>query len=172
MNIKRMLYLFGTVIIGITLGLIYSLFLSRPPELAHAAGPWYVAPGGSDSDSCLSAIEPCATINGAIGKASSADLIYVATGIYTGTTSNTVLLDKDLTLSGGWDETFNSQNSASIIDGENSRRGILISGEVTATLEYFSVQHGSSDDGGGIFINGTLELANCSIISNLSLIHI
>jgi hypothetical protein len=117
MNVKQLLILSGTVIIGLTLVLMCSFFLSGSLESAHAAGPWYVAPGGSDSNSCLSAIEPCATINGAIGLASPADLIYVATGIYTGTTSEIVLIDKDITLSGGWDETFSTQDSVSTIEG-------------------------------------------------------
>jgi len=166
MNVKQLLILTGTVSMGLTLVLMCSLFLSGSLESAHAAGPWYVAPGGNDSNSCLSAIEPCATINGAIGLASSADIIYVAAGIYTGTTSEIVLIDKDVTLSGGWDVTFSTQEDLSIIDGENSRRDILINSEVTATLEHFSIQRGLYGGGGGIFTNGTLTLDNCSVISN------
>src|SRR3990172_8490662 len=80
---------------------------------ARAAGPWYVAPGGSDGNSCLSAGSPCATINGAIGKASSGDTVYVATGTYTNTTgSEVVLIDKDITLSGGWDVAFITQSGS------------------------------------------------------------
>ena len=69
---------------------------------ARAAGPWYVAPGGDDVNDCLSTLTPCATINGTIGKASSGDTLYVATGTYTNSTgSEVVLIDKDTTLSGG-----------------------------------------------------------------------
>ena len=45
----------------------------------RAAGPWYVAPGGDDGNDCLSPATPCATINGAVSKASPGDTIYVAT---------------------------------------------------------------------------------------------
>ena len=62
--------------------------------VARAAGPWYVAPGGSDGNSCLSAGSPCATINGAIGKAASGDTIYVATGTYTNSTGSEVSPDE------------------------------------------------------------------------------
>ena len=36
--------------------------------LAHAAGPWYVAPNGDDISSCTSPSASCKTINGAIMK--------------------------------------------------------------------------------------------------------
>lgn len=71
-----------------------------------AAGPWYVAPDGDDGDDCLSPATPCVTIDGALNKPSflADSTILVATGIYTGTGSEVVLLDKSVTLSGGWDE--------------------------------------------------------------------
>ncbi len=166
MNIRRMVVLVSTAIIGISLASVCSLILSVPSGLADAAGLWYVTPGGSDSNSCESESTPCATINGAISKASPADIIYVATGTYTGTASQIVLIDKDITLSGGWDETFTNQESVSIIDGENSRRGILLNSDVTSFIDHFSIQNGSASGGGGIFTNGSLTLNNCSVISN------
>ena len=83
------------------------IFLAIQP--IRAAGPWYVTPGGDDGNDCLSPGAPCATINGAIGKATSGDTIYVASGTYTGTGDGVVLLDKDATLSGGWDEAFTTR---------------------------------------------------------------
>jgi len=165
MNIKRLLILTGVVLLGLTLVSIWMLFLSAPPETAHAAGPWYVAPGGSDSNSCLSTAAPCATINGAIGKATGGDTIFVATGTYTGTGDEVVLIDKDITLSGGWDDTFTTQSGTSTIDGEDVRRGIHMNSDLTATVEYFTVQHGYTDDGngGGIYNSGNLTLTNSTI---------
>jgi len=96
--------------------LMLTIVVYRP---ARAAGPWYVAPGGSDSNSCLTAGSPCATINGAIGKATSGDTIKVAVGTYTSTAgSEVVLIDKSLTLSGGWDSGFTTQSGMSTIDGQ------------------------------------------------------
>lgn len=126
-----------------------------------AAGPWYVAPNGDDGDDCLSPTTPCATINGAIARSSSGDTIYVATGTYTGTGSAVVLLNKDVTLSGGWewDGTLIIQSGASVIDGEGSRRGIVTSSDVIASVERFVVRSGSSPNGGGgIFNDGVLTL--------------
>lgn len=145
----------------------------RPP-LAHAAGPWYVAPGGNDGNSCLSAGSPCATINGAIGKASSADTIYVATGTYTNSTgSEVVLLNKSATLSGGWDTTFTVQSEMSTIDGEGARRGATVNNGVTASVERFVVQNGEISGegagegaGDGILNDGTLTLNRVHIRQN------
>jgi predicted outer membrane repeat protein len=138
---------------------------SRP---IRAAGPWYVAPGGDDGNDCLSSGAPCATINGAIGKASAGDTIYVATGTYTGTGDEVVLLDKDAMISGGWDETFVAQVASSTIDGEEARRGVVVNSGVSAVVERFTAQHGYTGDanGGGIYNSGTLTLTNCTINDN------
>ena len=139
---------------------------------ARAAGPWYVDPGGSDGNSCLSAGSPCATINGAIGKAASGDTIYVATGVYISSTgSEVVLIDKDITLSGGWDATFATQNGMSTIDSEGTRRGIMVNSYVTAIIERFVIQNGlnwESDYAGGILNRGILTLNNSNVSGNTS----
>ncbi len=127
---------------------------------------YYVATTGSDSNSCTAPALPCATINGAIGKAAaSGDTIKVAVGTYTGTGTEVVLINKSVTLSGGWDATFTTQ-SGSTIDGQNARRGMTVDSGVTATVERFTIQNGwHSSIGGGIGNYGNLTL-NTSIISN------
>ena len=138
-------------------------------QSVRAAGPWYVAPGGSDSNSCLSAGSPCATINGAIGKAASGDTIYVATGVYTNSTgSEVVLIDQDITLSGGWDVAFTTQTGMSTVDGEGARQGIAVNSGIIATIEGFVIQDGSTEYGGGIYTEGTLTLKNSTVSSNTS----
>jgi uncharacterized repeat protein (TIGR01451 family) len=151
---------------GGLLALVMILLVAQP---GRAAGPWYVAPGGSDSNSCLSPGAACATINGAIGKASSGDTIYVATGTYTGSGDEVVLLDKSATLSGGWDAGFTTQSDTSTIDGEEARRGLSVSEGVTATVDCFSIQNGytgGDGDGGGICNGGTLTLSNSNVSRN------
>ena len=81
---------------------------------------WYVTTSGNNSDDCLSPATACATINGTLSKPGfiAGDTIRVATGIYTGAGDQVVLLDKSVTLSGGWNAGFTTQSGASKIDGE------------------------------------------------------
>ena len=127
-------------------GLSAIVLISRP---ARAAGPWYVAPGGSDGNSCLNTGSPCATINGAIAKVSSGDTIKVATGTYTTVTGTEVVnITQTVTLSGGWDSTFTTHSDASIIDGGGARRGITVNSSSTVTVDGFVVQNGYSSYSG------------------------
>jgi predicted outer membrane repeat protein len=130
---------------------------------------WYVRTDGNDVNDCQTPAVPCATINGALGKAQSGDTIYVATGIYASTAiSEVVKIDKDISLLGGWNSTFTSQNGFSTIDGGNVHRGILIDAELEATIENFNLQNGfTNSDGGGIYIGFNSDvLINDSIFQN------
>src|SRR5687768_6837023 len=46
------------------------------------ATAYYVSPGGSNSNDCLSVVTTCQTIQGAINKTSNGDSISVASGTY------------------------------------------------------------------------------------------
>lgn len=140
--------------------LLVTILASRP---VRAAGPWYVAPGGSDSNDCLTAVSPCATINGALGKLTPSDTVLIATGTYTGTGTEVVTLNISAALSGGWDSGFTVQNGMSTIDGQGARRGITVNNGVTATLEHFTARDGSNINGGGIYNEGILTLTNSTI---------
>ncbi len=141
-------------------------------QLTRAAGPWYVAPGGNDGNACISPGAPCATINGAIGKASSGDAILIAAGIYTGTGDQVVLLDKSVALSGGWNGSFDVQNSTSTIDAGKSRRGIKVNSGVDGTVDRFTiirgnaVQDGVGENGAGIYNDGSLAVNNSQLSEN------
>src|SRR4051812_29749824 len=75
----------------------YAVALGAGVAVASPA-VWFVAPGGSDGTAC-DAAQPCATINGAIGKSSAGDTIRVAVGTY----AQAVVLDRSVTLEGGYD---------------------------------------------------------------------
>ncbi len=94
------------------------------PQLAGLT--WYVTTTGNNLNSCSSTGSPCQTINGAIGKASAGDTIKIAIGTYTGSGNEVVLIDKNVTLSGGWNASFTTQNGTSTIDGQGAQRGITI----------------------------------------------
>ena len=141
--------------------LIMSLFLvlavlgaGLNPQPAYAAGPWYVSPTGDDNNDCLSPGAACATVNGAIGKASPGDIINVAMGTY----ADGALLDKSVTLLGGWDSTFTTQNGSSILDGTS----VTINTGVTTLIERFTVQNGGPiyNGGGDVTLNNSLIQGN------------
>ena len=134
-------------------------------------GDWYVATMGNDSNSCSEPAFPCATINGALNKPDfvAGDIIRVAIGTYTSTGYEVVLLDKDATLSGGWDETFTTQSGMSTIDGQGARRGITVNASATVTVRSFTVQNGfNSDQGAGIFNTGVLTITDSIIKDNIT----
>jgi hypothetical protein len=129
---------------------------------------WFVSPSGNDTNDCVSPPSACETIDGAISKPgfSPGDTVFVASTIITSTGSEALLLDDDVTLSGGWDVTFTSQDGFTVLDGENARRGLRINTGVTATLDHFDIQRGVESSGGGIYTLGTLTLNDCYIHHN------
>ncbi len=131
---------------------------------------WYVATTGSDANSCLSASLPCATIDGAIGKASTGETIRIAAGTYTGIYQYIIqIINKDVTLLGGWNSTFTLQNGVSILDGQNIRPAIRTFGSANVTLSQFVIQNGYQSIGlvGAIEAGGTsLTIKNTTIKDN------
>ena len=133
----------------------------------RAAGPWYVKKtGGSDTNDCLSPATACVTINGAIGKASSTDTIYVTAETYTGSGTEVVDIYKSITISGGWNVDFTTQSGLTTIDGGNSRGGIDIPSGHTVTLERFAIENGNIVLGGGIYSEADLTLNQCELRNN------
>lgn len=142
------------------------------PAPALSGVIWYVTTTGNDANDCATESTPCATINGAIGKATSGDTIYVAIGTYTGGGTEVVLIDKNITLSGGWNEGFTTQSGISTVDGQNARRGIVVYqsvGSITTNLDLFLIVNGQTGgDGGGIYNLESLFLTNSLIEQNSS----
>ncbi len=160
---------------------VLGLAIVSTPQAVRAAGPWYVSTTGNDDNDCLSPTTQCATINEPLKRPNfvAGDIILVAIGTYTGTGSEVVLIDKDVTLSGGWDETFTSQTGMSTIDGQNTRRGIYNAGVpnmnyVYITMSYFHIMNGNGSInggyGGGIFNqSGMLTFNNSKVSGNSAL---
>jgi uncharacterized repeat protein (TIGR01451 family) len=159
----------------LTLSLLITVLIlaNSSSDPAAAAGPWYVAPGGNDSNDCLSTTTECASINGVLAKAGfiAGDTVKVASGYYTGTGYTIVLLDKDVRLLGGWNASFSTQDGASIIDGQNARRGIIVGpygSLATAIIERFTIKDGNAEIGGGIINYSTLHLTNSTVSGNVA----
>ncbi|HEX5943522.1 MAG TPA: M4 family metallopeptidase, partial [Anaerolineales bacterium] len=147
---------------------------STDPMPALLGATWFVATTGNDSNSCSSAGSPCKTINGAIGKASTGDLIKVAVGTYTGTGTDVVLINKSVNLSGGWNAAFTAQSGISTIDAQKARRGVSVS--AATSFERFIVTNGNAKAvnlnglGGGVYIlaDVSVTFTNSSIQNNVA----
>jgi len=126
---------------------------------------------GDDSNSCTSIATPCRNIQETVNKARAGDVIYAAGGTYlfsTNATPNVVIINKNITLSGGWNPDFTSQDGASTIDGANVNNGILaISG--TVVVENFIIKNSTSSNSGAIYIvNGNFTLNKSTLRNNVA----
>ena len=135
-----------------------------------AAATLFVAPTGSDGNTCLAPDAPCATLQSAVDKASPGDVVRVGVGAYIGSAgASVVTLGKDLTLDGGWDPTFAVPYGLSDIGGQNQRRGVHVLAGVSATVRRFVIRNGYAvDRGGGIRSDGTLTVEHCSLRDNFA----
>jgi parallel beta-helix repeat protein len=149
--------------LGLTLALLYVLSANPRPVLADP-GDLFVKTDGAGS-ACTQGT-PC-SLQTALGKAVGGDTIYVAQGTYTGTGSAVVTITQSITLAGGWDGTPSGDvvrdpdAYPTTLDGENARRGVYISGDITPRLDGCIVTQGNAtglggtpydqDDGGGIY---------------------
>ncbi len=139
------------------------LTLSSPsPILAQMGfGIVRVAPTGTDFSGCGAASAPCNTIQYAVGEATTGDVILVAAGTYRYDSSNDVCIDplkttgvvcivnRRITILGGYTTTnwisANPTANVTIIDGENTQRGVLLisTGPPTSLrIEGFTIRRG------------------------------
>lgn len=120
------------------------------PQAINAA-ILYVATTGSDGggNDCLDSSTPCLTIPYAISLASAGDEIRVAAGVYT----SAVLVNIGITITGGFDPTGpdgwttpTPAQTPSILDGENDRRPLYVtgSGGNGLTFQHFTIRNGNA----------------------------
>lgn len=133
---------------------------------ARAAGVWYVAPAGDNANNCSTPATPCATLNGVIAKAAAGDTIRAMGGTYRDTGAEAALINKSVTLAGGWDNDFAAQTFMSYIDGQMQRRSVTIPAGVTVTIERFTIHGGVHSNGPGVYNAGTLTLIDSEINAN------
>jgi hypothetical protein len=154
-------------------GALLLVLAASDAGLASAPTTWFVATAGSDANSCSSPTEPCGTIAAAVAKAASGDTIRVATGTYTGTGDEVVLLNKDLRLEGGWNAEFMSRTGVSSIDGQGLRRGVRVA-NAAARVERFLIENGSPGpfpQGGGILVGGPAGASGSSLVLDESTVR-
>jgi len=149
------------------------------PPATRLPGPAFVKPDGTGGW-CLQN-DPCGSIQYAIDQCEpgNGDTIYIAGGIYTGTGETVITITKSITLYGGWDGgatgavVRDPDTYVTMLDGENTRRGVFVSGTVTVTLDGLRITRGNASgsdvegQGGGAYIvTATVTIANCHIYSN------
>lgn len=106
------------------------------------------------SGNCSSSASPCRTIQYAANQSASGDRILVAQGIYTynagtdlcsflQTRAVVCFVDKNLTILGGYSTSnwsiANPSVNLTVIDGQNSRRGVAVIGFNT-TIAYLDME--------------------------------
>ncbi|MGB8982607.1 MAG: choice-of-anchor Q domain-containing protein [Anaerolineales bacterium] len=131
---------------------------------------WHVSPTGNDnsgSNNCQNPASPCATINHAIQQATAEAIVLLSAGTYNGTGGNSIVtVSKNITLYGGWDSTFTSQNGKTVIDGQKARPGLKINTGVVADISNLTIQNGYASQGAGIYNEGNLTIRNSAIVNN------
>ncbi|MCP4681557.1 MAG: hypothetical protein GY864_04425 [Desulfobacterales bacterium] len=152
--------------------LIVLLFSHFQPVFADS---FFVATAGSGT-SCSQAA-PC-TLETAMNQAAGGDTIYVAQGAYTdsGAADAVISITQGIDLYGGWNGASSGaivRDAAmypTILDGQNARRVVFISGTVPVTLDGFIVANGKlpSGNGAGLYAqNADLTLNTMSFNSNV-----
>ncbi len=163
----------GLLLVGLFLLLNSTLQIVRADS-----GSLFVTSGGSGD---CSQAAPC-NLQTALSQAADGDTIYVAHDIYTGTGQSVITIAKSVTLYGGWDGAptgsivRDPDVYPTILDGERTRRVIYISGNITATVDGFTITGGNAANasvrtgyGGGICsFQSTPIIANCIITGNVA----
>ena len=165
-----------------------------PVALAQGGtGTIRVAPSGSDSAVCGAEATPCQTIQYAVNQAQSGDEILIATfdvsgtlfppvvstttARYTGDGVNVIELTRGLTLRGGY--VYYHVNTLTgtvtrwqpglipaVVDGENTRRGLYVSGSITPTVRQLAFVNGQATQGGNVYVEDAAPtLAGTPILS-------
>jgi hypothetical protein len=173
MNLGKYKHIVFSVAIGSLLLVGLFLFLNGAPQIARAdPGNLFVTPGGSGT-ACTQA-SPC-DLQTALNNAAHGDTIYIAAGTYTGTGGAVITVTKSIALYGGWDGNTTTppvrdpDAHPTTMDGEGSRRGVYVSGDITVTLEGFTVTNGvASIKGAGLYANNAhLTLRGMTFYSNV-----
>jgi hypothetical protein len=150
--------------LGLGLGLSMALlWLLDRPLPAHAAPDiLYVATDGDDGNDCSTVTARCRTVQRAVEMATTGDEIWVTGGVYTDADTvalgYVVALTKTITLRGGYDGSFTDSPdpaaNPTMLDALRQGRVISITGDITPTVEGFTITGGDATGLGGVLPGG------------------
>jgi hypothetical protein len=140
---------------------------ANPVPVVAASTTYHVSTTGTDTGGCGSEAMPCRTLQYAVNLAQSGDILKVAAGTYTRSSSPpstdcsvgsanadpvVCFINKHLTMVGGYSpgnwSISNPTANPTIIDGQNSHRGVSVIGWSSAsattslTMEGFTIRQG------------------------------
>ncbi len=167
------------MVLACVLGLISTLLvlavLSTSLPSQAAAAVRYVATTGSDTGDCTTIVGRCRTIQYALDVAAPLDEIRVAQGTYTDTVGTVATITQTVKLLGGWDNGFTTRDPDTFpttLDAQQNGRVIYINGNVTPTLDGFTITGGNANSeaeevghGGGIYSGNASPIIQHNIIT-------
>lgn len=180
----------GGIVTALLLGFDWQAGRASPAQ--PQASIRYVAPSGADTGDCADAAAPCASIQYAVDAAAPGDEIRIAaldvllslppvttTAHYRDTGANVISVSKNLTLAGGYIyahqeipsiHEWSDRSIPALVDGENTRRGLYVSGDVTVTVRLLAFTYGTADFGGNIYAEDAhLQLVATPVLSGTAL---
>ncbi len=144
-----------------------------------APGDLFVTTGGAGTN--CTQTNPC-VLTTASSQSVDGDTIYVAQGTYTGAGEAVISVSKSVTYFGGWDGSTTTpvvrdpEIFPTTLDGENARRVVFISGDISPKVDGFIITRGNASTaatapghGGGIYsILADPSITNNKITDNVA----
>jgi len=179
MKSRNFYLLFFSFATGIGLALGILIFPGANFGLVHAASVKLFVKADGVGTACTQAA-PCPLAT-AMDQSLDSHTIYIATGEYTSTGPAVITITKSITLTGGWDGNpsgdlnINHVLYPTTLNGEDARRVVNITGDITPTLSGLRVTHGNDSSqlgGGGIrSYYAHPNIIGCHIFNNSALYH-
>jgi len=187
---RQRLLLVLTTSLGVVLSGLWLVCSAYWPAMAQPENEIIrVALSGSDASGCGEESNPCRTVQFAVDQAQEGDEIRIASGVYTDVhvreaITQVVYISKTLDILGGFTTTNwitpELVNNPTTLDAQGLGRVVLISGNISVTLDGLRITGGDAtglgklpypnvtyDTGGGIYVLKALAIINnCEIFSN------
>jgi parallel beta-helix repeat protein/putative cofactor-binding repeat protein len=173
----------------LVLAILIGLNLDTAVAAPSATYRYVLGDGGANSSNCTNPNTPCKSIQYALNQAATGDIIRVAKGNALFTYAETVAIDKSMTLEGGWgavgfpggylwQRSSPCDPSWTTIDAGGAGRVISITGNITPTVDCFTITGGDAaglggdpgttvdnDAGGGIYSRDAAPIITNNVIT-------